>query len=101
MVKILKRIYQYITSRYTKVQLLILVVIIVFAFFISDSSIFDRLSSDAKISELNEQIDFYREKAVKDREQLEQLHSNKSDIEKFARESYLMKKPDEDVFVLE
>lgn len=101
MVKILKRIYQYITTRYTKVQLLILVVIIVFAFFISDSSIFDRLSSDAKINELNEQIDFYREKAVKDKEQLEQLQSNKNDIEKFARESYLMKKPNEDVFVVE
>lgn len=99
--KIIKSILRYITTRYTKVQLVAILVIIVFAFFISDSSIFARLSSDAKIHELNNQIEYYRNKTVEDRKQLEQLHSNKEDIEKFAREKYLMKKPNEDIFVVE
>lgn len=99
--KIIKSIVRYITTRYTKVQLIALAAIIVYAFILSDSSLFARFSSDAKIMELNSQIKYYRNKTVQDSKQLEQLHSNKDDIEKFARESYLMKKPDEDVYVIE
>lgn len=99
--KVLKKIYKYLTSRYSKVQLLAIIAVIVFAFFITDSNIFARLGYDAKIRELDGQIDYYEEQIVQDRKKLEQLQSNKDDIEKFARENYLMKKSDEDVFVVE
>lgn len=99
--KIIKSIVKYIGNRYTKVQLLAIAVILVFAFFISDSSIFDRLSHDSKIRELNNQIEYYREKTEEDKKQLEQLNSNKDDIERFARENYLMKRPNEDIFIVE
>ena len=82
-------------------QLLAIGVIIVFAFFLNDSSIIDRMKYDAKIRELNSQIDYYRKKTVEDQQQLEQLHSSKDDIEKFARERYLMRKADEDIFIVE
>ena len=99
--KILKSIYRYITTRYTKVQLLAIAIVIAFGFFITDSSLFARFSYDAKIMELNGQIEHYRGQTEHDKKQLEQLHSNKDDIEKFARENYLMKKPSEDIFVIE
>jgi len=99
--KILKSIFNYLITRYTKIQLLIILVIVVFAFFISESNIFSRFSYDAKIMELNNQIEYYRDKTVEDKQKLEQLQSDKDHIEKFARENYLMKKEDEDVYILE
>lgn len=99
--KFLKLIFRYLTSRYTKIQLLVMLVIIVFAFFISESNIFARFGYDAKIMELNGQIDHYREQTVKDKQKLEELQSDKDRIEKFARENYLMKKENEDVFIVE
>ena len=84
--KILRSIFIYLTTRYTKVQLLIILVIIVFAFFISDSNIFSRFGHDAKIMELNGQIEYYRNKTVEDKQKLEELESDKDRIEKFARE---------------
>jgi cell division protein FtsB len=82
------------------VQLLIILVIIVFAFFISESNLFARFSYDAKIMELNSQIDYYRKKTVEDRKKLDQLESDKGQIERFARENYLMKKENEDVYII-
>ena len=99
--KIFKSIFNYLITRYTKVQLLIMLVIIFFAFFISDSNIFARFGYDAKTMELNSQIDYYREKTEQDKEKLKLLESDKDQIEKFARENYLLKKDDEDVFVVE
>lgn len=98
---ILKSAFNYLITRYTKVQLLIILVVIVFGFFISESSIFARFSYDAKIMELNSQIDHYRNKTIEDKQKLQELQSDKDRIEKFARENYLMKKPDEDVFLVE
>ena len=51
--------------------------------------------------ELNSQIEHYRNKTIEDKQKLQELQSDKDRIEKFARENYLMKKPDEDVFLVE
>jgi len=98
---IFRSVFNYLITRYTKIQLLIILVILVFAFFISESNIFSRFSYDAKIMELNGQIEYYRNKTIEDKQKLEELHSDKDRIEKFARENYLMKRPNEDVFIIE
>lgn len=99
--KVFKSIFIYLTTRYTKIQLLIIFAIIVFGFFIGESNLFARFGYDAKIMELNGQIEHYRNKTVEDRQKLKELQSDKDRIEKFARENYLMKKENEDVFILE
>lgn len=99
--KFLKSIFNYLITRYTKVQLLIIFVIIVFAFFISESNIFARFGYDAQIMELDNQIEYYRNKTTEDKQKLEQLQSDKDQIEKYVRENYLMKKEDEDVYIIE
>jgi cell division protein FtsB len=52
-----------------------------------------------RINNLKEERKFYIEKIVEDSTKLKQLHSKKM-IEKFARERYFMKAPDEDVYVI-
>lgn len=99
--KFLKSIFNYLITRYTKIQLLIIFVIIVFAFFISESNIFARIGYDAQIMELDDQIEYYRNKTTEDKQKLEQLQLDKDQIEKFVRENYLMKKDNEDVYIIE
>ena len=98
---ILKSVYLSLTEKFNKIQLLFLAGLIVFVLFISDTNIFTRFGHDAKIRELNRQIEYYRDQAAHDKKQIEQLNSNKEDIEKFARENYLMKKANEDIFIVE
>ncbi len=89
-----------IFRRFSKVQLLSIGIIVVLAFFVGDSNIFSRIGNSFKISELQKQIKYYKEETQTSKEKLVELSSSKDNIEKFARETYLMKKADEDVFII-
>lgn len=91
----------FLFSKFTKIQLIIIVVLLICAFIISDSNIFARIGYDADIRELKGQIRHYENKIEEDRRKLEELQSDKEGIEKFARENYFMKKENEDIFVVE
>ena len=97
----LKKIGKYILSKFTKVQLAFILVLLVCCFIISDSPIFARFSYDLEISDLKGQINYYKEKIETDKQKLNELKSDKDNIEKFARENYKMKKDNEEVFVVE
>ena len=58
-------------------------------------------SYERQIKELKEQIEFYKHQTEVDKAKLHELQSNKDNLEKFARENYLMKKENEEVFVIE
>ena len=45
-------------------------------------------------------IDFYKQETANTQAQLYDLMTNETTLEKFAREKYCMKKPNEDVFVI-
>ena len=49
---------------------------------------------------LRHEKQYYIEEIQKSHDELMQLKTNPKNLEKFARETYLMKKDDEDVFVL-
>lgn len=85
----------------TAYQIIILVVLVVMLFFFSDSSIPKRLKYESEIKDLESQIEFYRHQTEVDREKLDELQSNTDDLEKFARENYLMKKDNEEIFIIE
>lgn len=82
-------------------QIGILLVLISMLFFFSDSSITKRIKYEREIQQLESQIEYYRNQTEIDRAKLNELKSNKENLEKFARENYLMKKENEEVFVIE
>lgn len=90
--KILKSVLNYLFSKFTKIQLGFIVVLLVCAFIISDSNIFARIGYDRDIHNLKSQIKYYKEKSEDDNRKLNELRSDKENIEKFARENYHMKK---------
>ncbi len=82
-------------------QIGILLFIVIMLFFFSDTNIMKRINSDKEIRSLKSQIEFYRKKTEADKTKLNELQSDKDNLEKFARENYLMKKENEEVFVIE
>ncbi|GAB6012497.1 FtsB family cell division protein [Viscerimonas tarda] len=95
-----KKLVKILFGKFSKVQLIVLAVIILFGFIISDSSIFARIEYNAEISNLKKQIEYYQNKTEEDKRKLNELRSNKENIEKFARENYLMKKENEEIFII-
>lgn len=85
----------------TVTQIIVLLVLMVMLFFFSDSSVTKRIRYETQIRNLEEQIEFYRNQTSIDKEKLNELQSNKEDLEKFARENFLMKKEGEDVFIVD
>jgi len=85
----------------TTTQIIILLGLIVMLFFLSDSSVTKRIKYETQINSLESQIKFYRQQTERDKEKLNELQSNKDDLEKFARENYLMKKENEDIFIVD
>ena len=60
-----------------------------------------RIKNAITIRELKQEIEYYKDKSEKSKQRLQELKSDKEDLEKFARERYRMHAPDEDVYVVE
>jgi len=97
----LKKCINFVISKFSKLQLAIIGLLLILAFLFGDSNIFARFKYDSEIRSLKGQIDYYKSKSEEDRRKLDELKSNKDNIEKFARESYLMKKDNEEIFIIE
>lgn len=69
--------------------------------FLDENSLFRRLAYEREISQLKEEIEKYRADYEENTKCLNELNSNPDAIEQVAREKYLMKKPNEDIYVFE
>lgn len=69
--------------------------------FLNDSSLVRRLGYRYEIGVLKDEIEKYRAEYEDYTQKLNDLTANPEDIEKIAREKYLMKKPNEDIYVFE
>ena len=81
--------------------LITLVVFVVIVGFLDENSLFRRLAYEREISQLKEEIEKYRADYEENTKRLNELNSNPDAIEQVAREKYLMKKPNEDIYVFE
>ena|ERR1017187_232876 len=81
-----------------KYVLSMLIFIIWIAFF-DDNNFIVQYRYKRKLAELRQDEVFYKNEIVKNKRDLYYLTSNKKNLETFAREKYLMKKPNEDVFI--
>jgi cell division protein FtsB len=68
---------------------------------VGDSTLYNRFIYDQKIRELERDIRLYEKDIEVSRKKLDDLHADKDRLEKYAREEFYMKKPDEDVFIIE
>jgi cell division protein FtsB len=69
--------------------------------FLDENSLIQRAQHKREISTLKSEIARYRKQYEEDTRKLKELMNNPEALEKIAREKYLMKKPNEDIFIFE
>jgi len=79
---------------------LISLAFVVWMIFFDKNDIFSQYQYHQQLSKLKQERDFYQKETAKVAKDLDELTSNPQKLEKFARERYLMKKDNEDVFVI-
>jgi cell division protein FtsB len=84
----------------TNVFVVILVPFIVWMLFFDENSYLIHGKYDNEIEDLESTISFYEEKITKDKETIKKLQDS-LELERFAREKYLMKKENEDIYIIE
>ena len=68
---------------------------------VGDSSLYKRYTYDEKIRSLEREIEHYQKEIEVNSKKLNDLHTDKEGLERFAREEYLMKRAKEDIFIIE
>ncbi len=95
----LQRIKEILKSSKTKyVIAFVLFLLIMFVF--DSNNIPSRVMNKIKIEKLKREIAYFEEKIEIDKQKMDALNSD-DNIEKFAREEFLMKKPNEEIFIIE
>jgi len=91
-----KRLINLLKNKFFLVTLAFLVWMI----FFDRNDLFSQYEYRKQVSKLKEERDFYKKETDQVTKELDELTSNPQKLEKFAREKYLMKKDNEDVFVI-
>ena len=98
----MSRIKDFYNKYLSRINAYWLVTIVFFAltFVMGDSSLYKRYTYDEKIHSLEKEIKHYQKEIEINSKKLNDLHTDKEGLERFAREEYFMKKPNEDVYII-
>lgn len=94
----LAKVWNYIRRHKYMITTLIFIVIIGF---LDKNNLIQRAKYEYEIIMLRKEIKHYQEIYEADTERLNELQSSPEGIEKVARERYLMKNPNEDIYIFE
>jgi cell division protein FtsB len=72
----------------------------IYVSFFDRNSILNQLEQKAEIKELKRQMEFYNKEIESTRKSLNDLTTNYETMENYARETFLMKKDNEDIFLV-
>ena len=84
----------------TNIFVIILVPFIIWMLFFDENSYLVHRKFNNEIDDLKSTISFYEDKISKDKETIKKLQDS-LELERFAREKYLMKKENEDIYIIE
>lgn len=87
-------------KRISNKYLLILLVFAVWMLFFDTNSYLVHNELDEELDKLETNKEYYQEEITKDKEFLQKLN-DEEELEKFARETYYLKKENEDIFIIE
>ena len=90
-------ILPFLKNKYTLSLIIFLGLII----FFDQNNLIERIHNLNQLHQLEKDELYYTAKIKSDSQKLEELRTNTRNLEKFAREQYLMKKKNEDIFIIE
>lgn len=92
----MKRIPKFLRNKY----LLVTAFFVVWMLFFDRNNLFSQLQLRNELNEMKGKLNFYKQKIDEVNKEKEELFGSGTALEKFARETYMMKKDDEDLFVI-
>lgn len=96
----MKKLYDKIPARLKNKYLLTFLLFIIWVTLFDQNNLIERGKSLNNLNKMEKEKEYYRDKIKQDSTKLNELITDKENLEKFAREEYLMKKKNEDVFII-
>ena len=94
--KLLTRIPYWIKNKYV----IALGIFAAILFFFDKNDLFTQMSRTRQLKDLQQSKEYYQQKIAAEKQELESLVSDSITLEKYARERYLMKRDNEDLFLV-
>jgi len=91
------KILRIVSNKY----LIAITVFAVLMLFVDRNNLFEQMQRRQQLNELLASKKFYQDEIDQTRKNLNDLKDNPAALEKFARENYLMKKDNEDLFIVD
>lgn len=88
-------------ARSKKLYLVFFLVVLIWVLFFDQSNLFQLYKLKQEKASLEKEMEFYSQEVEVMRLNRERLHSNEELLEAYARETYRMKKDNEDVYVIQ
>jgi cell division protein FtsB len=92
----LKKIFGILKNKYLITSLALLVWLL----FFDKNDILSQVQLTSKLRSLEDERNYYAREIEQNKHDMMELKTNPKNLEKFAREKYLMKRPNEDIFVI-
>lgn len=96
----MKKISLKIPRVFRNVFFLIFVIFLIWMIFFDTNSLLTHWELNREINDLEGEKEYYKREIEKDAKEIKEL-STEDGLEKFARETYYMKKEDEDIYIIE
>ncbi len=94
--KLLTRLPEWLRNKYFVAGCLFAAVML----FFDKNDLFTQADRGRQLKELEKSKAYYTDKITTERAELEHLKSNPATVEKYAREKYLMKRDNEDLYIV-
>ena len=96
----MKRFFKVILPLFKNKYFLATLLFLVWMLFFDQNNFIERYEAIRKLIQLKSDKIYYQGKIISDKKKLEELRTDRENLEKFAREQYYMKKDDEDIFIV-
>jgi cell division protein FtsB len=87
-------------NKMNKIMIVVFIAFVVWMLFFDENSYLIHRELNTEIEKLESSTDYYQKEIKKDQKMIKALNNPKS-LEKFARETYRMKKKEEDIYIVE
>ena len=75
-------------------------VFLLWMLFFDQNNMMEQYKLRSQLRDLEDEKEYYEKEMLKAQQEYDELFTNQESLEKFAREKYLMKKDNEDIFVI-
>lgn len=94
--KFIEKVPPFLRNKY----LLTIIIFIVWLLLLDSNNLVSRYKEMKNLRKLKSDREYYVQRIDEDKRKLLELKTDNQNLEKFAREQYRMKKPDEDLFII-